>query len=120
MPCRSKKHCHVFRNGVAPDPLVDPGNPSYHDQARATAHPTRPCHRGVDLATRSPSRSASRPSQTKNATVMLRRGNSTRKVFGKYFFLQLPSPGDVIRVRDFHGDEVIVLKVAHIEHLAQP
>src|SRR5215471_12727730 len=40
MPCRSKKHCHVFRNGVAPDPLVDPGNPSYHDQARVSPHPT--------------------------------------------------------------------------------
>ena len=30
------------------------GNPSYRDQARTTAHPTRPCHRVVTLATRSP------------------------------------------------------------------
>src|SRR5512135_2048047 len=73
MPCRTKKHCHVFRKDVAPDLLVDAGNPSYRDQARTTAHPTRPCHRLVTLATRSPGSSASRSFQTKNATVMLGR-----------------------------------------------
>src|SRR5271166_3904426 len=52
MTCRSKKHCHVFRKGVVPDLLVDSGNPPYRDQARTTAHPTRPCHRLVSLATR--------------------------------------------------------------------
>lgn len=49
-----KKHCLVFRKAVAPDLVVDSGNPSYRDQARATAHPTRPCHRVVALATRPP------------------------------------------------------------------
>ena len=48
------KHCHVLRKAVVPDLLVDSGNPSYRDQARTTAHPTRPCHRVVTLATRSP------------------------------------------------------------------
>ena len=56
-----------------PDPLVDPGNPPYRDQARTTAHPTRPCHRLVSLATRSPGRGPQRSSQKKNATVMLDR-----------------------------------------------
>ncbi len=36
-----KEHRHVFQKGVAPDLLVDAGNPSYRDQARTTAHPTR-------------------------------------------------------------------------------
>ena len=41
---------------LMPDPLVDPGNPPYRHQARATAHPTRPRHRLVTLATRPSSR----------------------------------------------------------------
>ena len=35
-----KKTLPRRRSNVAPDPLVDPGNPSYHHQARATAHQT--------------------------------------------------------------------------------
>ncbi len=71
MPRRSKKRSAVFPKAVAPDPLVDSGNPSYRDQARTTAHPTRLCYRVVTRETRSPSSGAPRSSQTKNATVML-------------------------------------------------
>ena len=73
MPCRSKKRCHAFTKDAVPDPLVDSGNPSHRHQARATAYPTRPCHRMVTLATRSPGRSTPCSSQKKNATVMLGR-----------------------------------------------
>src|SRR5512135_3048154 len=71
MPRRSKKPRHTLPKGAVPDPLVDSGNPSYRDQARATAHPTRPRHRLVALATRSPGRGTPRSPQRKNATVML-------------------------------------------------
>src|SRR5262249_17955312 len=72
MPRRSKKHCHAFSKDAAPDLLlVGPGNPSYRDQAHATAHPTCPCHCLVTLATRSPGRGAPCSPQEKNATVML-------------------------------------------------
>src|SRR6476660_9467496 len=73
MPRRSKKHCHAFSKDAAPDLLlVGSGNPSYRDQAHATAHPTCPCHCLVTLATRSPGRGAPCSPQEKNATVMLR------------------------------------------------
>ena len=71
MPRRSKKPRHALPKGAVPYPLVDSGNPSYRDQARATAHPTRPRHRLVALATRSPGRGTPRSPQGKNATVML-------------------------------------------------
>src|SRR4029077_3807807 len=74
MPRRSKKHCLAFSMDAAPDLLlVGSGNPSYRDQAHATAHPTCPCHCLVTLATRSPGRGAPCPPQEKNATVMLGR-----------------------------------------------
>jgi hypothetical protein len=66
-----KKRCRADRSNVAPDPLVDPGNPSYHPQARATPHPARSHHRMVALATRSPSRSKASAPQAKNETVVL-------------------------------------------------
>src|ERR1700684_4400604 len=66
-----KKRCRADRSNVAPDPLVDPGNPSYHPQARATPHPARSHHRMVALATRSPSRSKASAPQAKIATVVL-------------------------------------------------
>src|ERR1700684_850069 len=66
-----KKRCRADRSNVAPDPLVDPGNPSYHPQARATAHPARSHHRMVALATRSPSRSKASAPEAKIATVVL-------------------------------------------------
>src|ERR1700746_3920181 len=72
MPRRSKNHCHPFSKDAAPDLLlVGSGNPSYRDQAHATAHPTCPCHCLVTLATRSPGRGAPCSPQEKNATVML-------------------------------------------------
>ena len=66
----------------APDPLVDPGNPPHRHETRTTAHPTRPRHRMVALATRSPSRSAPRTSQKKNATVMLGAGSQVGECDG--------------------------------------
>src|SRR6185369_6147687 len=74
MPRRSKKHCHAFSKDATPDLLlVGSGNPSYRDQAHATAHPTCPCHCLVALATCSPGRGAPGSPQEKNATVMLGR-----------------------------------------------
>ena len=66
-----KNDARVFGQNIVPDPLVDPGNPPHRHQARTTAHPTRAHHRMVTLATRPPSRSAPRPPQKENATVML-------------------------------------------------
>src|ERR1700733_80999 len=66
-----KKRCRADRSNVAPDPLADPGNPSYHPQARAPPHPARSHHRMVALATRSPSRSKASAPQAKIATVVL-------------------------------------------------
>src|SRR5271157_960826 len=71
MPCRSKKRCRVCGRNIAPDPMVDAGNPPYCHETRSAPHPTRQCHRLVALATRTPGRSTSRPSQKKQATVML-------------------------------------------------
>ena len=68
-----KKTLPRLRKERRPDPLVDPGNPPHRHQARSTAHPARPHHCMVTLATRPPSRSTRRPSQKKNATVMLGR-----------------------------------------------
>ena len=77
MPRRSKKHCHAFSKDATPDLLlVGSGNPSYRDQAHATAHPTCPCHCLVTLATRSPGRGAPCPPQEKNATVMFSKFNA--------------------------------------------
>jgi hypothetical protein len=67
----SKKHHHAGTTNIAPDPLVDPGNPSHRYQARSTAHLDRPCSRMVALAASSSGRSAPRWPQKKNATVML-------------------------------------------------
>jgi SRSO17 transposase len=67
-----KKHHHAGTPNIAPDPLVDPGNPSHRYQARSTAHLDRPCSRMVALAASSSGRSAPRSPQKKNATVMLR------------------------------------------------
>src|SRR5208282_2385632 len=71
MSPRPKKRCAVCGQDIVPDPLVDPGNPPHRHQACTTAHPTRAHHRMVTLAKSSPSRSTPRPSQNKNATVML-------------------------------------------------
>jgi hypothetical protein len=71
MSRRPKKRCAVCGQDIVPDPLVDPGNPPHRHQACTTAHPTRAHHRMVTLAKSSPSRSTPRPSQNKNATVML-------------------------------------------------
>src|SRR5271167_2467693 len=62
-----------YGQDIVPDPLVDPGNPPHRHQACTTAHPTRTHHHMVTLAKSSPSRRAPRPSQNKNATVMLGR-----------------------------------------------
>jgi hypothetical protein len=68
----SHKHCHALSKDATPDLLlVGSGNPSYRDQAHATAHPTCPCHCLVTLASRSPGRSAPCSPQEKNATVMV-------------------------------------------------
>ena len=74
MPCRSKKRYRAFGRNIAPDPMVDAGNPAHRHETRTTPHPTRLRHRVVTLAPRSPSRSATRTSQKsqkENATVML-------------------------------------------------
>ena len=55
----------------APDPLVDAGNPPHRDPPRATTDRAGRGHRMEPLATRSPSRSKTRPSQMQNATVMI-------------------------------------------------
>ncbi len=59
--------------------VAQSGNPSYRDQARTTAHPTRACYRVVTLETRSPSSGAPRSSQTKNATEILGLNPATSK-----------------------------------------
>jgi hypothetical protein len=66
-----KKGCAASRQPSVPDPLVNPGGPSYRHQARTAAHPARAHHRMVTLAPRPLSRSAPRPPQKKKATVML-------------------------------------------------
>src|SRR5271167_635902 len=71
MSRRPKKRCAVCGQDIVPDPLVDPGNPPHRHQACTTAHSTRAHHRMVTLAKSSPSRSTTRPSQKKSATVML-------------------------------------------------
>src|SRR5271157_5543042 len=68
---RSKKLCSLIGQNIAPDPLVGSGNPPHRRQACTTAHSTRAHHRMVTLAKSSPSRSTTRPSQKKSATVML-------------------------------------------------
>jgi len=84
MPRRSKKHCHAFSKDATPDLLlVGSGNPSYRDQAHATAHPTCPCHCLVTLATRSPGRGAPCSPQEKNATVMLRARHCRRGAYSR-------------------------------------
>ena len=71
MPCRSKKRCRAAGRNIAPDPLVDAGNPPHRHETRTTPHPTCLRHRVVTLAPRPPSRSQTRTSQKDNATVML-------------------------------------------------
>jgi hypothetical protein len=71
MPGRSKKLCRAFAPNIAPDPMVDAGNPAHRHQTRTAPHPTRTRHRVVTLAPRPPSPSAPRSSQNENATVML-------------------------------------------------
>src|SRR5215468_5856265 len=77
MPRHLKKHRHLCRKSLAPDPLVDPGNPPHRHQARPPARPARSHHRMVVVAARPPGPSSPCPSQArkpqkKNATVMLR------------------------------------------------
>src|SRR6516165_2963389 len=79
MPYHPKKPYHLCRKSVAPDPLVDPGNPPHRHQARPPARSARPHHRMVVVAACPPGPSSSCPSQAciphkKNATVMLSRG----------------------------------------------
>src|SRR6516165_2026090 len=76
MPYHPKKPYHLCRKSVAPDPLVDPGNPPHRHQARPPARSARPHHRMVVVAACPPGPSSSCPSQAciphkKNATVML-------------------------------------------------
>src|SRR6516162_10287897 len=76
MPYHPKKPYHLCRKSVAPDPLVDPGNPLHRHQARPPARSARPHHRMVVVAACPPGPSSSCPSQAciphkKNATVML-------------------------------------------------
>src|ERR1700687_3361014 len=71
MSRRPKKRCAVCGQNIVLYPLVDPGDPPHRYQACTAAHPTRLHHRMVTLAKSSPSRSAPRPSQKENATVML-------------------------------------------------
>src|SRR5271168_454296 len=71
MSCRSKKRCRALRKNIAPDPMVDAGNPSHRHETRTTPHPTRLRHRMVILAACPPSRSTTCPPQEEKATVML-------------------------------------------------
>src|SRR5215472_14761988 len=76
MPRHLKKHRHFCRKSLAPDPLVNPGNPPHRHQARPPARPARSHHRMVVVAARPPGPSSPCPSQAckpqkKNATVML-------------------------------------------------
>src|SRR5215475_10989742 len=48
-----KKH-YAGARSLAPDPLVDSGNPSHRYQARSTAHLDRPCSHMVVMAASSP------------------------------------------------------------------
>lgn len=57
-----------------PHPVVDSGNPPHSYSPSTAADPARHRHRLVTLATRSSSRRARGPRQTKSATVMLGRG----------------------------------------------
>src|SRR6516164_6384821 len=92
MPYHPKKPYHLCRKSVAPDPLVDPGNPPHRHQARPPARSARPHHRMVVVAACPPGPSSSCPSQAciphkKNATVMLARLNAEGRVaHGSPFF----------------------------------
>ena len=72
----SSRRCayRAFGRNIAPDPMVDAGNPAHRHETRTTPHPTCLRHRVVTLAPRPPRRSATRTSQNsqkENATVML-------------------------------------------------
>src|SRR5881227_2433587 len=66
-----QKRCPSSPGRARPHPLVAPGDPPRRHTPRPAAHPARPHHRLVMLATRPPSRCTTFASEATNATVML-------------------------------------------------
>src|SRR4051795_995360 len=66
-----QKRCSSSPGLARPHPLVAPGDPPRRHTPRPAAHPARPHHRLVMLATRPPSQCTTFASEATNATVML-------------------------------------------------
>src|SRR3954463_9552802 len=68
-----QKRCSSSPGLARPHPLVAPGDPPRRHTPRPAAHPARPHHRLVMLATRPPSRCTTFASEATKATIMLGR-----------------------------------------------
>src|SRR3954453_6866710 len=68
---RPQKRCPSSPGLARPHPLVAPGDPPRRHTPRPAAHPARPNHRLVMLATRPPSQRTTFASEATNATVVL-------------------------------------------------
>src|SRR4051794_21973620 len=66
-----QKRCSSSPGLARPHPLVAPGDPPRRHTPCPAAHPARPHHRLVMLATRPPSQCTTFASEATNATVML-------------------------------------------------
>src|SRR5881227_272942 len=93
-----QKRCPSSPGRARPHPLVGPGDPPYRHTPRPAAHPARPHHRLVMLATRPPSQCTTLASEATNATVVLEpvmdRLDGRPQVSGMMTALG-PYPGDV-------------------------